>query len=136
MAGDMKYRKFLFALAAASVFAASIACGDADGDIGDVSADEASPGGNGTAVIVGDADRGRTEFASEGCASCHSTGSKRVVGPGLGGISQRGDEAYIRESIVNARAFIVDGYPSVMPDYSKFSDQKVVDLIAYLVTLE
>ena len=136
MAGDMKYRKFLFALAVASVFAASIACGDADSDIADVSADEASPGGNGPAVINGDADRGRTAFASEGCSSCHSTGSKRVVGPGLGGISQRGDEAYIRESIVNARAFIVDGYPSVMPDYSKFSDQKVFDLIAYLVTLE
>jgi cytochrome c1 len=30
----------------------------------------------------------------------------------------------------------VDGYPRVMPDFSKFSEQKVADLIAYLHTLE
>ena len=118
------------------MFGTAMACGDADGSPQGVSADYSTNGASGSVEVIGDADRGRSAFASEACISCHSTGTKRIVGPGLGGISQRHDDAYIRESIVDSRAFIVDGYPKVMPDFSKLSEQTVADLMAYLSTLE
>lgn len=84
----------------------------------------------------GDPQAGEALFTSQGCSGCHSTGSDRVVGPGLAGISERGDDAYIRQSIVESDAVIVEGYPNVMPDFSGLSDQQVADLVAYLKTLE
>lgn len=88
-----------------------------------------------TGPVVGDAERGRQRFTREGCSNCHATGSNRVVGPGLAGIGDRGDEAYIRQSIRDADAVIVDGFSNLMADFSRLSDQAVEDLIAYLMTL-
>jgi cytochrome c551/c552 len=128
---DLPNLKIIACLAVSMFLLVGIACGKDDGHSIGAVADK----GDGE-VAVGDASRGRTAFASEGCISCHSTGTKKIVGPGLGGISQRHDEAYIRESILDSRAVIVDGFPNVMPDFSKMSEQKVVDLITYLGTLE
>lgn len=85
--------------------------------------------------LAGDVDRGRRRFATEACGACHSTGSNRVVGPGLAGISARGDDAYIRQSVKEPGAVVVNGFPNVMSDFSRLDDQTVEDLIAYLKTL-
>ncbi|MEK9675805.1 MAG: cytochrome c oxidase subunit II [Chloroflexota bacterium] len=78
------------------------------------------------------------------CASCHSTGTADIVGPGLGGIADRAasrvaglDAAtYIRQSIVNPGAYVVDGYPAVMPGWSQLGEAKIDALVDYLMTLK
>ena len=48
------------------------------------------------------------------CAACHSTGTDKVIGPGLAGVGDRGED-YIRESIVDPGAVIADGFANIMP---------------------
>jgi hypothetical protein len=68
-----------------------------------------------------------------------------VVGPGLAGVATRAETripgvsagAYMRQSIVDSRAFIVSGYPAVMPvSFPNLTEEDVSDLIAYLRTLQ
>ncbi len=80
--------------------------------------------------------RGEKLFRGEGCSACHRTNSSRLVGPGLAGIRHRGDDAYIRESIRDPGAVVVDGYNNVMSNFSGLSDAELDDLLAYLKTLE
>ncbi len=90
---------------------------------------------------AGDAEAGRNLFIS--CGGCHSTDATQVVGPGLGGVYARAGErtsldadAYITESLKDPGAFVVDGFPPVMPSFSYFSDDDIQNVIAYLKTLE
>ncbi|MDA1258014.1 MAG: cytochrome c oxidase subunit II [Chloroflexi bacterium] len=83
-------------------------------------------------------ERGAAVFTANGCSGCHSTGDTRIVGPGLAGLSSRGDDAYIRESITAPNAVIVEGYPpSVMPSTfgTTLPPDQIDDLIAYLKSL-
>ncbi|MBI5667218.1 MAG: cytochrome c [Chloroflexi bacterium] len=115
-----------------------------------VSADSAPPA---TAVLPGDPAEGERLFttvhpvAGAACSTCHRADSEqRLVGPGLLNIGARaaqrvpGESAldYIRTSIVKPSAYVVDGYPDIMPkNWGKvFSDDELNDLIAYLLTLE
>ena len=89
----------------------------------------------------GDADAGENLFTS--CSACHSTDDNKVVGPGLAGVYDRAGsrtsldaDAYIEQSIREPGAFVVDGYPAVMPSFDYFSADDVDNLIAYLKTLE
>jgi mono/diheme cytochrome c family protein len=78
------------------------------------------------------------------CTSCHSTGDNKVVGPGLAGIGDRAGsqvagmsaDEYIEQSIREPSAFVVDGYPAVMPEWSRLGDDSIDALVAYLKTLE
>ncbi len=90
------------------------------------------PGNGGS----GDAAKGESLFASNSCNSCHSTGSNSVVGPGLAGVSQRGDDAYLRQSIREPLAVIVEGFAPAMPPFPALTDADIGDLIAYLKTLQ
>lgn len=47
-------------------------------------------------------------------------------------------EAYIRESIIDPRVYIVDGYASVMPETyrASLSEEELTTLISYVLTLE
>ena len=85
----------------------------------------------GTAV-----ERGAASFTGN-CASCHSTGSDAIVGPGLAGVSTRGDDTYLRESIVDPGAVVVDGFPNIMPQGfdATLSSEEIDELIAYLKSL-
>jgi len=81
-------------------------------------------------------------FASLGCAQCHGQN-----GPTLAGVygstvalsdgsSVLADENYVRESIVNAPAKIVAGFPPVMPSYrGQLTDEQVEQLVAYVKSL-
>lgn len=89
----------------------------------------------------GDAAAGESLFVSS-CSSCHSTTDAKVVGPGLGGVFERASsrtsldaEAYLEESIRQPGAYVVDGYPPVMPGFDYLGDEDIENLIAYLKTL-
>jgi cytochrome c oxidase subunit 2 len=93
------------------------------------------------------ASRGRELFTKLGCISCHGNthGSNLgVQAPSLAGIFGKevglsdgttvlADENYIRESILNPRAKIVQGYPNIMPSFAQqVSEEDLLDLIAYI----
>ncbi len=78
---------------------------------------------------------GEKEFKGLGCSGCHSTGSNKIVGPGLAGVGAKGDD-YIHESIVNPSAVIVDGFSNLMPTtFASLKESDISDLIGYLKTL-
>ncbi len=93
---------------------------------------------------VADVSNGERLFKNEGCSACHSTGTRRVTGPGLAGIGNSAAtrdleltaEQYIEKSIRNPGAFVVDGFNNIMPKtYSRLPQDDVDDLIVYLKTL-
>jgi cytochrome c553 len=83
----------------------------------------------------GDAANGESKFTSLGCSGCHSTGTNKVVGPGLSGVGAKGD-AYLRKSITDPGSEIVDGFSNLMPTtFASLKSSDLDDLIAYLNTL-
>ena len=78
---------------------------------------------------------GEKNFVGLGCSGCHKTDSSKLVGPGLAGISSKGDD-YIRKSITDPGIELVDGYANLMPTtFSKLKASDLDDLVAYLNTL-
>ena len=85
---------------------------------------------------------GAQAFRNAGCTTCHSTGSRRMVGPGLGcrtgkPVATRGGEVlydrdYIRESIVDPTAKVSDGYAPSMPPYNRLPEEQITQLVDYL----
>ncbi len=94
--------------------------------------------------------RGEKWAANFGCRSCHSVDGTKIVGPSwtelcdgtevlADGSTVTVDDEYIRESILNPNAKIVQGYPAgVMPAQfidpitkRPISDEQIADLIAY-----
>ena len=78
------------------------------------------------------------------CTTCHSLDGTVGLGPSLQGIAERagtriagmGAEEYIRESIIDTNAFIVDGFPeSLMPvNFSETLTPEELDaVIEYLL---
>ena len=87
----------------------------------------------------GNAAAGKELFAAQGCGGWHvfeAAGSNGTTGPNLDE-SLQGDVAeYIRESIVDPSADLVEGFPDIMPkDYDdKLNDEQLADLVAFLAT--
>lgn len=119
-----------------------------DGEIGSI-ADyllALKPGAAGQAVVAeaSPAVRGQELFLSNGCAGCHSTGENVIVGPGFKGVYERAGtrkpgvsaEDYVRESVKTPGAFVVQGFPSVMPPFAGLSDAEIGDLIEFMKTLK
>jgi mono/diheme cytochrome c family protein len=96
------------------------------------------------AELSEDAKAGARLLQSKGCIGCH------VIGGGVGG--QTGPnltqvaaaaasrkpgtsaEEYIRESILQPQAFLVPGYPPVMPSFQgQLSDQELNQIVEYLL---
>ena len=74
-----------------------------------------------------------------GCSTCHSLDGSVVVGPSMQGVGSRETEAYIRESILDPNADLVEGFPAdTMPNVwgTELSGEQVDQLVAYLVTLK
>jgi cytochrome c oxidase subunit 2 len=89
---------------------------------------------------------GENVFRAQGCGTCHrADGSGQ--GPSLAGAFGKTvklangdslvvDEGYIRESILNPQAKVVEGYRPVMPTYQGLlSEEDVMRLIAYVKSL-
>jgi NitT/TauT family transport system substrate-binding protein len=91
----------------------------------------------------GDADSGKALF-DQNCVACHSVGDMTGVGPALAGLAGRAGSTvdglnavdYLRQSIVEPGAYVVEGFSNIMPPYAMLTDGEVNDLIAYLMTLE
>ncbi len=86
--------------------------------------------------------------ARAGCTICHSLDPNQLkAGPSLAGVATRAAsrvpglsaEAYLRQSILEPNAYVVEGYPSgQMPANFKtlLSDSQVQDIVAFLLTLK
>lgn len=82
------------------------------------------------------------------CVACHSLDGNKMTGPTFKGIWGREEhlqggqkvvveENYIRESIVNPNAKIVEGYPAgVMPAFPQFSEEELMGVIEFLKTVK
>lgn len=87
-------------------------------------------------------------FQTKACITCHSIDGTANTGPTMKGIFTRReqmkdgsavtvDENYLRESILEPQAKIVQGYAPVMPTYQGVLKNEEIDaLIAYLKTLK
>jgi len=89
-------------------------------------------------------DSGKDLFAQSvigtqaGCITCHSLDGSVVVGPSVQGIGSRAAD-YLRESILDPNASLVEGFPAdTMPNVwgSELSDEQVDQLVAYLLSLK
>ena len=107
-------------------------------------------------AAVGDPERGRQIWEDGGgvtdgsCSNCHSIdGTVNTLNPILNapswlGISERAGsmvpglsaEEYLRESILDPAAYVVEGYTGAMPSGYKFllSEDDVNGLVAFLLT--
>ncbi|MDX1979271.1 MAG: cytochrome c oxidase subunit II [Bryobacteraceae bacterium] len=91
--------------------------------------------------------RGEQLFNQYGCVTCHQADGKGR-GPSLVGVYGsnvrlqngavvRADDAYIRESVINPRAKIVEKYSSIMPTFQgQISEEGLLQVIAYIKSLE
>lgn len=80
-------------------------------------------------------------FFDRDCAQCHSVAAlkntKATLGPRLDGIGQRAAERvegvsareYVRQSILDPEAFVVEGYLKVMPVYQETIDENELELL-------
>ena len=102
----------------------------------------------GTGPAGGLAERGEGLVQSKGCAGCHSVDGSARVGPSLKSIfghrvvvSTDGekrelviDEAYVKRSIEEPGADVVEGYPAVMPVLG-LTEGEIEAVAAYIKTL-
>jgi len=108
-------------------------------------ADALAAGGDDPVIL---AKAGEKLFNSNACGACHSMEGTRVVGPALNGIYgkervfadgskvAKADYGYIKESILNPGAKIVEGYPAgVMPKFA-LNEGDLKKIAAYLQTSE
>ncbi len=89
-------------------------------------------------------DFGRSLFRAKGCETCHSMDGTRKTGPSLldkygaqesllGGGSTLVDDNYLRESIMNPNAKVVEGYSPIMPTFAgRLTDEQVNAIIEYI----
>lgn len=87
-------------------------------------------------------------YKSKACFTCHTIDGNPSVGPTFKGIFGRSenltdgnsitvDENYIRKSILEPQAQVVDGFQPVMPTYQGLLKEAEIDaLIAYLKTIK
>jgi cytochrome c oxidase subunit 2 len=94
--------------------------------------------------------RGQKVAQTNGCLACHSVDGSKMVGPTWKGLAGKtvtlndgstvtADETYLKESIVDPNAKIVQGFPpGVMPEnYSqRLTDQQIADVIAFINSLK
>jgi mono/diheme cytochrome c family protein len=92
--------------------------------------------------------RGRVVYDTSGCGGCHTIEgiSSGAVGPPLTNIATVGEtrvdgvtaEEYIRQSILNPSAYLVDGYDNLMVQTfaDTITDEQLSDLVAFLLAQE
>ncbi|MBX3020306.1 MAG: cytochrome c oxidase subunit II [Bdellovibrionales bacterium] len=93
-------------------------------------------------------DIGQKVYAAR-CVACHQLTDAKGVGPGWKGMFGRSekmadgstitaDENYIRESILNPNAHVVEGYPAgVMPTFAgQLNEQELMGIIDFIKTVK
>ncbi len=86
---------------------------------------------------------GQRLFASLGCLTCHGSQAPTMAGlfgsdvPLENGRTVRADEHYLRRSIMDSTADIVQGYKPIMPSFrGQISEEQLSSLIAYIKSLQ
>ncbi|MDH4585691.1 c-type cytochrome [Pseudomonas sp. BN415] len=90
-------------------------------------------------------DKGRQLAEAHGCRACHSQDGSASLGPGwkdlygreetlVDGTRVKVDDAYLRESIVDPKASLVQGFPPVMVPYT-FNQDELAALVAFIQSL-
>jgi cytochrome c oxidase subunit 2 len=102
---------------------------------------------SGNANQMSPAAAGQQMFESLGCASCHGANGEGGRGPSLlglfnsnvtltGGQTVKADEAYLRESILNPQAKIVNGFGPIMPSFQgQVNEEQLLQVVAYIKSL-
>lgn len=83
------------------------------------------------------------EIFKSTCNTCHMPTEKRMVGPGLAGITERRDIEWIRNWIRNSQEMVAAGdsigvalfeeyFKSPMPGYPDFTDAEIDDILKYI----
>ena len=104
--------------------------------------EQAAAAGGGEVSVA----RGKQIYEQNACQTCHSRDGSDGIGPTHLNIFGRQeqlasgetitvDDEYLRESIVNPNAKIVEGYDPVMAPYSFLSESEIESLIAYMKSL-
>lgn len=88
-------------------------------------------------------------FFQHDCASCHTVssleGASGTLGPGLDKVAERaievspqdGGRSYLRESILEPRKVVKDGFADAMPSFAgKLSEAELSQLIDWLLALD
>jgi cytochrome c oxidase subunit 2 len=91
---------------------------------------------------------GKSLYDKLGCAACHSIDGTPKVGPSLKGLWGKNeliadgssllvDENYLRESLLQPQAKIVQGYTPSMPTFQgKLKDKQITGLIEFIKSLK
>ncbi|MBI2374905.1 MAG: cytochrome c [Deltaproteobacteria bacterium] len=97
------------------------------------------------AATVASAEHGSKLFVAKGCNACHSVDGVRLVGPSIKALYGKTeatsagevvvDDAYLKESLLQPMAKVVNGFPPVMPPLP-LSDIEVDSLVLYIQTLK
>jgi cbb3-type cytochrome oxidase cytochrome c subunit len=110
---------------------------------GEVGGDQGEAGG-GVASAGEQVKTGKQLFNQKGCVGCHSSDGSSNGGPTMSdlygaevqlksGETVVADEAFLRESIVEPQATLVQGYPPVMPNrYGDMPDDELDAMVAYI----
>jgi cytochrome c oxidase subunit 2 len=90
---------------------------------------------------------GLTILKEQGCTGCHSLDGSPLVGPSFKGLAGRttrldrdgtieeveADADYIRRSLLQPKADIVEGYPPIMPAADDLSAEEIEAIVDYLL---
>jgi cytochrome c oxidase subunit 2 len=100
------------------------------------------------------AEKGKAVTSAKGCIACHSSDGSNMVGPSYKGIfgtdvkvidnanggkvtTVKIDENYLRESIENPTAKVVEGYPPSMPPYKGLlTEEEIGAVVEYIKSLK
>jgi len=105
----------------------------------------AACGSDGGPDLSPEAAAGRDLMRSSGCSSCHGANGQGGVGPTFEGLygsevelddgsTVTADDAYIRESISDPSAKIVEGYALPMPT-NELSDAEIDQIVSFIAEL-
>ncbi len=101
-----------------------------------VSAFALAASGQKAAPAKGDPAKGRKVFETQSCSTCHSTGTERIMGPGLKGLFARPKlQNGKKPTEANVSAIIDQGGNGMPPYKDMLKPAEKADLIAYLKTL-
>ena len=93
------------------------------------------------------ADCGAVTFKRNGCNACHTVDGSKLVGPSLKGVFGQPvkltdgstvtvDESYVRESVMNPTAKVVEGFNPAMPTFAgRLNEEQMNSLVEYIRSL-